>query len=198
MERRRVRLDGGEAEIAIGEGRDIWWYFLVRGLLAAVLGLFALFWPEMSIGILLRLVGLYLVMEGVAGLLTAWNLGASAGGLAPPLAGIVVGVVLLFWPGATARFLLILFGAWAIISGVSQFLAARTFPPGDPDRGALHLIGLVSAALGLVLVFWPKAGVVTLSWLIAAAALAVAALLIYMAIHVRRFGARIATFRARF
>ena len=44
---------------------QIWWAFMVRGILAAVLGLVALFWPTASIGLFLRVVGLFLLADGV-------------------------------------------------------------------------------------------------------------------------------------
>jgi uncharacterized membrane protein HdeD (DUF308 family) len=46
-------------------------------------------------------------------------------------------------------------------------------------------VGIASLVLGLVLVFWPGSGVVALGWAIAFAALAVAALMFWLAARLR-------------
>jgi len=38
---------------------DIWWWFIIRGVLALCLAVVALFWPEKTIGILIKLLGLF-------------------------------------------------------------------------------------------------------------------------------------------
>jgi uncharacterized membrane protein HdeD (DUF308 family) len=50
--------------------------------------------------------------------------------------------------------------------------------------------GVVASLLGVVLIVWPGAGVVTLSWIIAAAALAMAAVLIFLAMRFREAALR--------
>lgn len=187
-------------EIIAGVGSrvdDVWWYFMLRGLLAAALGVCALIWPTISLNILLRLVGLYLVADGIAGLVTAQRYSERSPQLLQAGIGLIVGGVLLFWPGATARMLLVIFGIWAAFSGVSQFFAARGLPAEDPDRGLLITIGAIATALGLVLIFWPGTGVVTISWVIAAAALAIAALFIFMALRLKRLTGRVEQIKNR-
>ena len=43
---------------------NLWWTFLLRGILAGLIGIAALFWPTSSISLLLRLVGLLLILDG--------------------------------------------------------------------------------------------------------------------------------------
>ena len=45
--------------------RPIWWVFVVRGVLAALLGIFALIWPTLTLKVLVLLVGAYLIADGV-------------------------------------------------------------------------------------------------------------------------------------
>ena len=52
---------------------------------------------------------------------------------------LVVGGVLLFWPSTSARTLLMVFGGWALFTGVSQILAARRANVEDTDRGLIPL-----------------------------------------------------------
>jgi uncharacterized membrane protein HdeD (DUF308 family) len=51
----------------------VWWSFMLRGLIAGVLGLCVLIWPTISLALLLRLVGLYLLADGVVGLAMAFR-----------------------------------------------------------------------------------------------------------------------------
>ena len=77
-------------------------------------------------------------------------------------------------------------GAWALFTGVTQNLAARRPEvPGD-ERSTMSTIGAIAAVVGLVLIVWPGSGVVVIGWVIAIAALALAALLITLALRLKR------------
>ena len=59
--------DRFEAREAISQRLGgLWWTFLLRGVLAAVVGIAALFWPTGSISLLLQAIGLLLVLDGGA------------------------------------------------------------------------------------------------------------------------------------
>ncbi len=73
------------------------------------------------------------------------------------------------------------FGGWALFTGVSHILAARRANVEDTDRGPMTTMGAVVTVVtvvGLVLLIWPGTGLVAISWIIALAALLFAALLI--------------------
>jgi uncharacterized membrane protein HdeD (DUF308 family) len=115
MNERQERLGAVGVELrsqVSGKLGDVWWTFMLRGVLAGMLGIFALFWPTASFTILTRVVGLYCLADGLSGLLGAppADRGAS---LSRVVAGLVVGGVLVFWPGTSVRTLLMVFGAWA-------------------------------------------------------------------------------------
>lgn len=163
-----------------------WRYYLVRGLLAGVLGLCALIWPTISLSILLALVGIYCLVDGATGLTAAIAASAGGGQMLQAVFGLVVGAVLLFWPGATIKVLLVVFGAWMLFSGVSQVLLARRMMIFQPERGWFTGIGAVATVFGVILIFWPGTGVVAIAWAVGAAALLIAALLISVAIRFKR------------
>ena len=102
--------------------------------------------------------------------------------------------MLLLWPGASIRSLLVVFGAWALVTGISQVVAARREGVEGDERSAMTTIGGLVAALGLFLIVWPGTGVVAISWLIAIAALLLAGLLIWLALRLKCVRARVATF----
>ncbi len=171
--------------------RDLWWWFLVRGLLAIGLAVFALFWPEQTVTILVKLLGGYLIFDGVVGAVGAFRSGNKGGAPMLAIVGLVVGVVLLFWTGLTMRLFLILVGAWALLQGVGMFLSSRSK---DSDPEAKKLVGIVGGVLGLaglVLVVWPSTGIVTVSWLLAAIAAIVGGIMIFVAQRLRRLVIRV-------
>jgi uncharacterized membrane protein HdeD (DUF308 family) len=175
---------------------DMWWAFMVRGVLAAALGLCALVWPSASLAILIRLVGVFCLADGVTGLIGALRTADRGAHLLQALLGLVVGVVLLFWPEGSVRTLLVIFGMWALLTGVSQIWAARQQEVGGGERGPMSTLGWVAAVVGLILIVWPGTGVVTIAWLIAIAALLIAVLLIWLALRFKRLKERVATFGA--
>jgi uncharacterized membrane protein HdeD (DUF308 family) len=177
-----------------GKLGDLWWAFMLRGVLAAVLGLCALIWPNVSLAVLIALVGIYCLADGAAGLFGVWRASERGSNLLQALLGVVVGVVLLFWPGASIRTLLVVFGVWALFTGISQIVAARRDDVEGSDRSVMTTIGGIAAAVGVILIVWPGTGVVAISWLIAIVALLLAALLIWLALRLKRLQARVATF----
>ena len=165
---------------------DIWWSLMIRGLLALALAIAALFWPQATLSLLFRLVGLYVLLDGALNLLWAFRNGEVGAYLVPGLISLIIGAVLLFWPSMTGKLLLTIVGIWLLLQGVSLLLAARQSYPGDPDRGLFMNMGIVITITGLVLVIWPGTGMVAISWVIAIAALVTGALLVFLALRLRQ------------
>ena len=163
---------------------------LVKALLLAVLGLCALFWPGASMKILVQLVGLFCVVDGLTGLFTSIRASDGRAYMGAALVSLLIGAVLLFWPGAT-KILLLLFGAWMFYTGIRNILYSRQLNEADPERGALRTIGIAACVVGLVLLLWPGAGVATISWVIGIAALLIAALLAFVASRLKRVVVRV-------
>lgn len=170
---------------------SIWWSFLLRGIFAIALGIFAIFWPDMSLGVLVFAVGLYCVADGAAGLVGGLRHPELRENVVQALIILCIGVVLVFWPSATLRTLLGLLGAAALIVGIGQILTARRLPADEPERGATMAIGIAAAVVGLVLAVWPGSGVAVISWVIGIAVILIGALLIYLGTRFKRLGARI-------
>lgn len=165
---------------------EVWWSLLIRGLLATALGLAALIWPSATLALLVTLIGLYVLFDGIFSLIGSFRARVLGAYLVPGLISVAIGLVLLFWPGVTARFLMVIVGVWALFQGVVLFMAGRQGDPTDPDRGLTITIGVAAAVIGIVLIIWPGTGVVTISWIIALAALVIGGLLLSLALRLRR------------
>ena len=164
----------------------LWLGYLLRGLLALALGFGALFWPSATVELLVRLVGVFAILNGSAGLFSAYQARMPASYWVPGWLNLGVGAVLLFWPGVTVHLLFFILGVWAAFQGGSLWLMARQAAADDPDRGLLSGVGVVAVLIGLLLIFWPGTGAVAISWVIAALALLTGCILIYMALHLHR------------
>jgi uncharacterized membrane protein HdeD (DUF308 family) len=169
---------------------SLWWAFLLRGVLAAALGIAALFWPTGSISLLLQLVGILLILDGG---LTLFGFGrrGTAGGVG--LGSVVIGLILLIWPEGTARFAFFLLGALALITGLGSLLTWQRMPEWDPERGTARNAGLVALLVGLLLIFWPGSGLVALGWAIAFVALVVAAVMLWLTARFKTANERLKT-----
>jgi len=188
-ELRREQIQAVRAGVTNRLG-DMWWAMMLRGGLAVALGIFALFWPTLTLGILALVVGVYCLADGATGLYGALRMGDRGEYLVQALISLAIGLVLVFWPSGSLRSLLFLFGAWVLFVGVSEFLSARRLSTTDPEQGPLKTMGIAGAVLGLVLMLWPGSGIVALSWVIAIAALVMGGMMIYLALRFRKLEQR--------
>lgn len=170
---------------------DIWWAILLRGLLALGLAVCAFVWPEKTLGIFVKLLGAYFLIDGVIGAVSASRSGDKASPLMQAIVSLALGLVLLLWTGVSAKVFLILVGIWLVLQGVSLFLAAYRMDPADEERTLTMAIGAAMAVIGAVFVFWPDTGVVAISWLVGLGALVIGGLLTYLATRVRRLRERV-------
>lgn len=167
---------------------ELWLTYLLRGLFALALGIGALFWPTATVDLLVQLLGIFAVLNGVASLLSVYRAGLPRSYWLPGWLSLAIGAVLLFWPGVTVRLLFVILGFWAAVQGGSMWLMSRQVATADPGRGVLSSLGVVVVLIGLVLIFWPGMGAVAISWVIAALALLVGSMQVFLALRMRHNG----------
>ena len=99
-----------------------WWALVIRGIVAILFGLAALFWPELTLVVLVLLFGAYALIDGIFAVLAAlgdrgahpnWGMLLIGG-----LISIIIGIITFFLPGITALVLLYLIAFWAILIGI--------------------------------------------------------------------------------
>ncbi len=152
-----------------------WWTFILRGVLAIAFGLLCLFYPPVAIIGLATLFGFWLIVDGIAGVTGAW--GSRAHGswwvsLLEGIAGLIAGFLSIVWPVITALVLVIVVGAWAIVTGAMEIWMAIRLR--EQIRGELFMAvaGLISIVFGLYIIIFPGAGILSVLWLIAFFAIA--------------------------
>ena len=170
---------------------DIWWWLLIRGVLALCLGFFAIFWPQKTVSILVNLLGAFLLFDGVVGAVRAVRAGGRLGFPTHALLSLVIGFLLLFWTGNSIRVFLTLVGVWALLQGTSLYWASRGVKNSEVEtRGMFGSVGIALAVIGLILIMWPTMGVVAISWLVATIALIIGFVLVFLATRLRRLSDR--------
>lgn len=101
------------------------------------------------------------------------------------LAAVVFGVIALAWPGITLLFLVALFAAYAIVSGIAALAGAWR---NRSERGwwLALLLGIVSVAAGVIAIFYPAITALVLALVIGINAIFSGVLDVSMAIRLRK------------
>ena len=107
------------------------------------------------------------VQEGEQALAHIWNTTALRGVLA-----IAFAVVILIWPNIGLTALIALFGAYALVSGVTTIAGVVSAPVRGDRRAWLVFEGLLSITVGVVVFVWPDLSALGLLYAIAAWAIA--------------------------
>jgi len=116
---------------------------LIRGVLAVVFGLYALFAPASALLALVFVFGFYAIMDGVAALVVGFrHRRTSHWGwhVAQGVVSLIAGLIALFWPGPTLLALVFIIAVWSIVLGVA--IAVPALVP-VLDRWSRHLEGSV-------------------------------------------------------
>jgi len=93
---------------------------------------------------------------------------------------VVLGLLLVFWPGASLEVILILFPIFAFIDGISAIIIGNRSPKGHPWRAFIPM-GIIEILIGILVLFWPQATITAFVYLMAIWAFVLGALEIYIA-----------------
>jgi uncharacterized membrane protein HdeD (DUF308 family) len=141
---------------------------ILSGLLAVVLGVVILVWPQPSVVAAAVLFGVYLVTSGVALVFLAFSLPTSAGSrflnFITGVASVALGILAFrhFGEGYAILLLAIWVAAGFVIRGVFVTASAISVPQ-FPGRGWAIFFGFVSIVAGLVMLAYPFDSIETLA-----------------------------------
>jgi uncharacterized membrane protein HdeD (DUF308 family) len=165
-----------------------WWAVSLRGLAGILFGIITFFAPGISLAALVLLFGAYAFADGVLAIVAAirrrgadrwWLL------LLEGIVGIAAGVVTLLWPGITALALLYVIAAWALVTGAFEIATAIRLRKAISGEWLLALSGILSIALGVLLVLYPGPGALALVIWIGAYAFVFGVLLFALGLRLR-------------
>jgi uncharacterized membrane protein HdeD (DUF308 family) len=165
-----------------------WWAVALRGALAILFGLVALFFPAETMLALVLVFAAYVLVDGIFAIIAAvraaragdrWGMLAFAGAVS-----IATGIVAVLWPGLTVIAFVLLVAAWALVTGSLMLGAAFRLSP-DDGRWWLALGGVASVAYGVLLIVAPLIGALVLTWWLGAWALVFGVILLVLAYKLR-------------
>ena len=164
-----------------------WWALLLRGIAAVLFGLAALFWPGLTLFVLIVFFGAYTLVDGIFAIVAGIR---GSGGrrwllLAEGVLGVLVGFIAFFSPGMTALVFLYVIAAWAIFTGILKVVMAILLRREIDNEWTMALSGLLWVLLGVVLTVLPGVGLLSLAWLIGVFALGAGLALLVLAFRVR-------------
>ncbi|MDB9364686.1 HdeD family acid-resistance protein [Nodularia spumigena CS-588/02A10] len=169
-----------------------WWTVALRGAIAIVFGLAALFWPDITLTALIFIFAAFVLVSGVLLAIAAFRDGLTHTHgwlmLLEGAIGIAVGIMAFIWPGITALVLLYLIAAWAIVTGVLEIIAAIQIRKEIQNEWLLAIAGIASVLFGVLLLVWPLAGALAILWIIGAYAIIFGILLLILAFRLRSWG----------
>jgi uncharacterized membrane protein HdeD (DUF308 family) len=144
-----------------------WWTIVLRGVIGVLFGVIALAAPGAVLLSLAFLFGIYLLADGVIGLVGTVRAVSAHGHwgmlLAEAVLNVVMGLIALFMPGAAVLAFVLLMAAWALLSG-GLMVAAAIRLHASHGRWWLAIGGIVSLLWGALLVVAPLMGAVVLTW----------------------------------
>jgi uncharacterized membrane protein HdeD (DUF308 family) len=156
-----------------------WWEKVVIGVVAIIFGIVAFAYPGMTLYTITILFGAFAMVIGLTSMLSG-ILGKDLGKartvfIIQGILGIIIGLVVMTWPGLSLLFVAYLIGFWAIMYGVFEIVAAAAAPkdaiPSGMSKGLLAVSGIISLIFGFIIVLFPGEGVLAILWIIAAFAI---------------------------
>lgn len=175
-----------------------WGWFMLRGILALLLGIGAVVFPLSAVFAFTMLFAAYCFVDGIASLIAgvrgAHEPGHRWGALVfSGIVGILIGILFLVMPFIatfTYAFLaLVMLAGWSIITGVLEIAAAVRLRREIEGEWLLGISGLISVLLGVGIIALvipdPVATILSAAWLIAIFAFVSGIALVAQALRLR-------------
>jgi uncharacterized membrane protein HdeD (DUF308 family) len=132
------------------------------GLVASAMGVAAIVWPGVTIGVGVALFAVYCFVHAIGQLFAMFTIERSVGRdllrLLLAVIDVAAGVVAVVYPGMTAEVLTIVIGVWALFGGSVELAGAFT-----GRSGWLAVARLLTIAAGGVLIASPGIGAISLA-----------------------------------
>ncbi|MDR7132973.1 uncharacterized membrane protein HdeD (DUF308 family) [Lysobacter niastensis] len=150
------------------------WVLIVFGIIAVLFGLVAIAWPGRTAVALAWAFGVMALAEGVTSLIALFrkDVPISKGWVALyAVASIAFGCLAVLNPLAVAGVMLMFLAAWLIVAGIFRIIFAIRVRKQVANEWLLGLSGALAIVLGVMLIAYPGAGLVTMALWIGVAAM---------------------------
>lgn len=172
--------------------RRVWYWTVVRGVLAIVFGTVALLAPISTAVSLAVVVAIFAVVDGIFEIIDGIRHRAYGGAGLRVLQGVLTlgfGVVLVVWPEITTLAIIWTIAVWAVVVGIIQVVVALSLRRVAGSGWGWGVVsGLVSVIFGGLVLARPAAGLVSIIWVLGVFAIMLGVLLVGFGLQVRRLG----------
>ena len=166
-----------------------WWVPVLRGVAAVLFGTMAFVYPGLTVAVLVLLFGAWILVDGVFRVIGAIGHRASdkewGFDLIIGIMGIIIGFLTFHAPRITALALIIYIAAWALMIGATEIALAIKLRREIKGEWFLILMGLLSIAFAVMLLWNPLPGALALVWLIGSYAIAFGILAVILGFRLR-------------
>jgi uncharacterized membrane protein HdeD (DUF308 family) len=172
----------------LGWGRT-WQAVLIAAVVLLALGLVLLVWPGETVVVAAILIGVALLITGLLRLVQGITATEESGAMRVAyviigILAILAGLYCLRHIAVTVLLLAFIVGLFWAVHGVVEIVVAITAPPGS-GRGVVAVVGVLSLAAGLVIMFWPAISLTILIAVLGIWLLCYGALLAFLAFQLR-------------
>jgi uncharacterized membrane protein HdeD (DUF308 family) len=144
-----------------------WSVLVIAGTLSVVVGILAMVYPSISLGVLAVIAGLNVVV--LSALLVGETLGEDEATdktlrVVLGVLGIIAGIIVIRHPGDTVLVLVVALGIWIALDGLLHLIRVVAGPSGQRLTNLLG--GLLQVALGVAILSLPDLSIATLAVLV--------------------------------
>ncbi len=131
------------------------WVLIIFGVISILMGILALVWPELTILVLVALLGIQLLIYGVIAIVTAFQ--AGQGRVLAVVFGVlafIAGTALLLRPFQNLEAVVIVVSVFWVVGGLVQAISSIV----DRHENWVWelVLGLLSIAAGVIVIVWPE------------------------------------------
>ena len=169
---------------------EYWWVLTLRGAVAVLFGIAAVFWPGITLVTLLYLFSAYILVSGIIDIVhgiggiskrASWFLTLILG-----FAELGVGVYLLRHPHVVFATFILLLGFMLIVRGVFEGVAAFSDSASVTNRTLMIIASVVAIVAGIILLFQPASAGVAFVWILGLYALLVGPIMIALSLDLKK------------
>ncbi|HVR47691.1 MAG TPA: HdeD family acid-resistance protein [Candidatus Binatia bacterium] len=166
-----------------------WWAVLIRGIIAVIFGILAYLWPGATWVAIAILFGAYALVDGIFAIIATVRAAETQQRWWPFLlegiVGILIAAITFYDVRITIFALYFTIAAWAFLTGIFEIVAAIELRKHVANEFWLILGGIASIAFAVLMIWFPLAGFLAITWLIAAYAIVFGIMLIALAFRLR-------------
>lgn len=178
-----------EVDIALGRVGQAWAWILAFGIITALAGLAAVFWPGATLVAIAIIFAVQLIVAGVFRFVVAFAVPGESGWLKALMAvlaviSFILGIYLLGHLALSLLVMAIVLGVYWMAHGIVELFLAFGHPE-LAGRGWLIASGILGIVAGAILVLFPGISLFTLTLVLGAWLVVFGAVLIGRALHLR-------------